>query len=230
MSLKRILFSCVLCLQAGLAGAQVANPPTGEYIFERGSGLLHVKPGGAFDISTVGANGHSCQLDGRIVGGKAKLAGSPCVVNFKTTGETVVITTNGADQCRENCGMRASFKGTYTRPSPACTIDAVSTSRKRFKQQYDAKNYGAAEGTLSAVLSECEKTLDWLSTSRIRNDLAITQFKTGDKAACLKTLQPLAEDASRTDADIKDGYPPADAEDYLPIVKATRFNLKMCKG
>jgi hypothetical protein len=60
--------------------------------------------------------------------------------------------------------------------------------------------------------------------------LNITQYKVGDKAACLKTLQPLAEDAARTDADIKEGYPPADAEDYLPIVKATRFNLKMCKG
>jgi hypothetical protein len=230
MSPKHFLFASVVCLYASLSAAQGANPPAGEYIFERGSGLLNVRPGGAFDISTVGANGHSCQLDGRIVGGKAKLDGSPCVVSFKTTGETVVITTNGADQCRENCGMRATFEGTYIHPSPACTINAVSTSRKRFKQQYDAKNYGAAQSTLSAVLAECEKTLDWLSTGRIRNDLAITQYKLGDKAACIRTLQPLAEDAARTDAEIKEGYPPADAEDYLPIVKATRFNLKMCKG
>lgn len=174
MSPKHFLFASVVCLYASFSAAQGANPPAGEYIFERGSGLLRVKPGGAFDISTVGANAHLCQLDGHIVGGRAKLADSPCVVNFKTTGETVAITTNGADQCRENCGMRATFEGTYTRPSPACAINAVITSRKRFKQQYDARNYGAAQGTLSAVLTESEKSLDGLSMGH-RNDLAITQ-------------------------------------------------------
>jgi hypothetical protein len=206
----------LLCLCAGLAAVQGANPPAGEYIFERGNGLLHVKADGAFEISTVGANAHLCQLHGRIVDGRAKLADSPCVVNFKTTGETVVTTTNGANQCRENSGVRATFERTYTRPSPTCTISAVSTSRKRFKQEWDAKNYGAAQGTLSAVLTECEKTLDWLSTGSIRNDLAMTQYKAGDKAARLKTLQPLTQDAAMTDAEIKEGYPPTDAQDCLP--------------
>ncbi|MDP9898897.1 hypothetical protein [Variovorax ginsengisoli] len=227
---KRFLISLSLCLCAGIVAAQGQNPPAGEYIFERGSGVLNVKPNGTFDISTIGPNAHLCELDGRIVRGKAKLDDSPCVVDFATHGKTVVVTTNAAEQCRDNCGARATFEGTYTRPTPACTHSAVSTSRKRFKQQFDAKNYAVAEGTLSAVLSECEKTLDWLSAGRIRNDLALTQSKRGDKAACLRTLQPLAEDAAKTDDGIKESYPPADAEDYLPIVKATRFNLKMCAG
>lgn len=230
MSLKRLLLSLVLCQCAAFAAAQGTNPPAGEYTFERGAGTMRVEPNGAFNLNTIGANAHLCEVDGRIVGGKAKLRDSTCVVNFATAADTVVVTTNGVDQCRDNCGARATFEGTYTRTSPACTDNAVRSARKRFKQQYDAKGYDAARGTLSGVLSACEKTLDWLTAGRIRNDLALAQYKLGDKAACVKTLQPLAEDAAKTDAGIKEAYPPADAEDYLPIVKATRFNLKMCKG
>ena len=228
--LPLLLSAALLCLHAGHAAAQDANPAPGEYIFERGSGALNVKAGGAFDINTIGANAHTCQLDGRIVGGKAKLADSPCVVDFKTSGATVVVSTNGADQCRDNCGMRATFEGTYTRPSPACTTAAVAATRKRFKQQYDAKDYTGAQTTLSPVLADCAPVLDWLSTGRIRNDLALAQYRAGDKAACLKTLQPLADDAAASDDDIRNGYPPSDADSYLPIVKSTRFNLKMCRG
>lgn len=231
MPLKRLVLPLALWFFAGLAAAQQgANPPAGQYIFERGSGQLNVKANGKFDINTIGANAHMCSLDGTIVRGKARLDGGGCVVDFATTGATVVVSSNGNEQCRESCGMRATFEGTYTRPAPACTDKAVAATRKRFKQQYDAQHYSEAQGTIAAVLSECGKTLDWLSTGRMQNDLAITQFKLGDKAACLKTLAPLAEDAAKTDAGIKEGYPPADADDYLPIVKAARFNLRMCRG
>lgn len=219
-----------LLLCAGLAGAQTATPPAGEYIYEGGSGALRVKPDGRFDITTIGANAHTCALDGAIVRGKAKLGDSGCVVNFATSADKVQVSTNGAEQCRENCGMRAGFEGTYTRPTPACTDKAVSNSRKSFKRQYDAKDYAIALATLSPVLSECDKTLDWITKGWMRNDIALTQFKLNDRAGCLKTLQPLAEDAARTDDGIKDNYPPADAEIFLPVVRATRTNLKLCRG
>ena len=230
MLLKAFLFSFAMWLCTGIAAAQNTNPPSGEYVFERGSGTLHVKPDGAFDLNTIGANAHLCELDGRIVRGEARLDNGPCVVKFATHGETLVVTTNGAQQCRDNCGARATFEGTYTRATPACTNSAMRTLRKQFQQQYDAKNYGTALGTLSTALSACEKTLDWLTAGRIRNDVAVTQFKLGDKAACLKTLQPLAEDAAKTDDGIKEALPPADADNYLPIVRATRFNLKICRS
>ena len=230
MRIKHILVVFTVGMSAGLAAAQGVNPPAGEYIFERGNGTMHVKPNGAFDLNTIGANAHLCELDGKITRGIAKIEGGQCQVNFATTGETIVVTTNGADQCRDNCGMRATFEGTYTRANPACTQRAIRRSRENFKQQYDAKKYSGAQNTLSAVLSTCEKTLDWLSAGRIRNDLALTYFKTGDKAGCLKTLQPLSADAAKSDEQIKEDFPPADAEDYLPIVKSTRFNIKMCKG
>lgn len=229
MKFKRIL-PLALLAAVGLASAQAANPPAGDYIFERGSGALHVKPNGHFDITTIGANAHTCALDGTIVHGKAKIDDTACVVNFTLDADKVKVTTNGADQCRESCGARASFEGTYTRPAPGCTDMAVAVSRKRFKRQYDAKDYTAARTTLAPVLADCAPTLDWITTAWVRNDLALAQLRAGDRAACLQMLKPLAEDAALTDDGIKENYPPADAEIYLPVVRATRTNLKLCRG
>ncbi|SEJ68250.1 MULTISPECIES: hypothetical protein [unclassified Variovorax] len=237
MSFKRILplapsfaLALSLALGASIAAAQSATPPAGDYIYERGSGQLRVKADGHFDITTIGANAHTCALDGAIVRGKARIDETTCVVNFAVDADKVKVTTNGADQCRDSCGARAMFEGTYTRPAPGCTDKAVAGARKTFKRQYDAKNYAAARTTLAPVLSDCDATLDWITQGWIRNDLALTQYKLDDRAACLKTLQPLAEDAALSDDGVKENYPPADAEIFLPVVRATRTNLKLCRG
>jgi len=220
----------LLLFGTSLASAQLATPPAGDYIYEGGGGSLQVKPNGHFNITTVGSNAHMCTLDGTIARGKAKIDDTGCVVSFTLKGGNVEVTTNGSDDCRQSCGMRASFEGTFIKPTPACADKAVAATRKTFKRQYDAKDYTAALATLAPVLGDCGKTLDWISTGRIRNDLALTQFKLGDRAGCLKTLEPLAEDAARTDQGVRDNYPPADADDILPVVRATRTNLKLCRG
>lgn len=227
-SLRRAL-PLVFAFCASLSLAQVGTPP-GEYIYGEGGGTLTVMPSGRFDITTMGANAHMCALSGTIVRGQAKLADSTCVVNFNARGNEIDVSTNGSDQCRESCGARAGFEGLYSKPTAACTNRAVAASRKSFKRQYDAKDYAGAQATLAPVLSGCEKTLDWISKGWIRNDLALSQLRGGDRAACLKTLAPLAEDAAKSDDAIQGAYPPADADSYLPIVKATRTNLKLCRG
>lgn len=224
------LLPVLVLAAAGLARAEFASPPPGEYIYQGGNGALRIKPNGHFDITTIGANAHTCALDGTLARGTAKLDDSSCVVNFSVDGGTVKVGTNGADQCRDNCGARATFEGTYTRPAPACTDRAVAASRQGFKRRYDARDYAAALTTLAPVLSECDKTLDWISKGWMRNDLALTQYKLGDRAACLQTLAPLAESAGKSDEKIQEEYPPADAEIYLPVVRATRTNLKLCRG
>ncbi|RYF34458.1 MAG: hypothetical protein EOO26_04490 [Comamonadaceae bacterium] len=228
--LKSCTVAMALLLAATAASAQTATPPAGEYIYEGGAGTLTVKAGGRFDISTVGANAHSCTLDGTIVQGKAKMADSPCVVTFAPSATQVVVGTNGSDRCRDACGARAGFEGNYIKPSAACTTKAVAATRKTFKRQYDAKDYATALATLAPVLTDCDTTLDWIDKGRIRNDLALVQLRAGDRAACRNTLQPLAEDAGKTDSAIREDYPPADADLYLGVLRAARTNLKLCKG
>ena len=59
--------------------------------------------------------------------------------------------------------------------------------------------------------------------------LALTQYHLGRLADCRKTLAPLAEDAARSDDDLQRDLFPNDFAETLPIVRATRHNLKLCE-
>ena len=62
----------------------------------------------------------------------------------------------------------------------------------------------------------------------VQNDLALTQHRLNDNAACRATLDPLLELASKPDKVIEGDYPPSDAAAFLDIAKATRYNMKLC--
>ena len=225
--MKRILLSLALALAASAAHAQIAP---GDYISERGGGSLTVKDGG-FEISSVGANGHTCGLDGNLKGsiGLAGEAPDICRVEFKPKDGGYQVTPLTLEPCRAFCGARASFDGLYLKPAPGCADAEREATQKEFKAAYDAKQYAKAEPLLARQLKDCARTLGWLEKASTANDLAITQFHLGKKADCLKTLQPLAKDAAKKDDVLKDDYPPSDWADYQPIVKATRTNLALCR-
>jgi hypothetical protein len=60
----------------------------------------------------------------------------------------------------------------------------------------------------------------------MRNDLAITQYHLHDFAGCKRTLEPLREDAAKTDEQLE--YPVFALEARLPGIHAARTNIKLC--
>jgi hypothetical protein len=225
--MKKFLFTLML-LVCGAAQAQAPAP--GSYVISEGAfGSLEVKAGNRFSISTSGANFHTCDLEGVIVAGKAKMKDSACVVSFKAEGDGVRVEGNADGGCQEFCGARGNFEGLYRKPPPACTKTAMAQARTGFKKRYDAKDYTGALAALQPVVAQCKAFLHWIDFGRVQNDLAITQYHLGDKAGCQATLKDFAEDAARTDAQVRDDYPPSDADIYLPVLKAARTNLKKCK-
>jgi hypothetical protein len=183
----------VLLLGARLALAQAGTPAEGEYVISDGAwGTLQVQARGKFAIETVGANAHICGVDGVIVDGKSKIGKSACQVTFKTEGQDVRVATNGVDACRDFCGMRAWFEGLYRKPSPLCMRKSIDDSKKKFKKSYVAKDYAAALAVINPVATQCKPFLHWVESAWVLNDLALTQFKLGDHAACIRTLQDLA--------------------------------------
>jgi hypothetical protein len=214
---------------ANLALAQYSTPAEGEYVISDGAwGTLQVQPRGKFSIETVGANAHICGLDGVIADGKAKIGKSACQLSFKAEGQDVRVATNGSDACRDFCGMRAWFEGVYRKPSPLCVRKSIDDAKKKFKKSYVAKDYAGALAVINPVATQCKPFLHWVESAWVLNDLALTQFKLGDRAACLQTLKDLAPDAAKSDAEITGSYPPSDSEVYLPVVQATRTNLRLC--
>ena len=215
--------------------AEGRDLPPGDYIVDGGWGSLTVEANGGFSIATVGANGHTCGLDGTLRGliGAADLGDDPkdrCLIQFDPQPGGVIVTPKTDETCSAFCGARAHFDGLYLKPPKGCSDAEREATRKRFKSEYDAKSYAVAVATLTPLLSACARQLPWLDAAWIRNDLALARHRLGDDPGCLAVLKPLAEDAALTDQGLQEKFPPSDFEDYLPIVKAARANIALCRA
>ncbi len=211
----------------------------GDYLTEKGWGYLTLaqdkNAGLRFSIEAMGVNGHTCQLTGAVHDGKSipdeQDAGEQhCEVRFSAKGDSVEVTSNSEQACRYFCGMRAGFEGLYLKPGKGCEPSAVNRAREKFKQLYDKQAYTEARTTLQPVLQNCALTLDWLEIDWIRNDLALTAYKLGDTASCQQLLQTVSVDVNKADDELRDDYAPSDYDNVMPIVKATRTNMKLCNA
>ncbi len=228
------LLALTLLFTALSAGAQIR---TGEYVGPGGRATLHIAPhaGSAlrFQLNAVGANFHLCDLSGVIRNGEARMDDSaddklPCIVTFRPQKDGIAVDSKYPRTCSTYCGARAHFEATYILPPPQCAPSRVSQMRSRFKATYDRKMFADARGLLAPLLEKCRSTLSPYDEGWVRNDLAITQYRSGDAAGCRNTLQPWLVHAQKSDATIQQEYPPSDAEEMLRIVRATRANLRLC--
>jgi len=250
LSLRAVAGRLVLCLVTGIAGGwagfagaaspATATPPSpGEYIAERGAGVLTIgtqaRHGMPFLLHSYAANGHGCSLDGRIVRGVATLGGFSageggevaCIVRFDRLGKGVTVSAN--QSCRAYCGSRAWFEGAYLRPAPGCGEAERKAARSRFKRLYDAKRDGEAVKAIAPLIARCQSTLRREEDARLRNDLAIAQYRLGRPADCVATLRPYVDLAAMSDDEIREEYPPVDEDTWLSIARATRFNQALCR-
>jgi len=218
------------------AGTDTLRP--GEYITENGWGVLTISTSEDrtthFSIEAIGANAHICSLEGEVRNLQAILdIGEPsksCVVTFLPKAEGIDVSSIDSEPCRSFCGMRAGFEGQYLLPNPGCSDKERSVTREQFKQLYDAKSYVKASAVLEPLLRGCSRTLSSLESGWIRNDLAITQYHLGRLKDCRRMLEPLTEDAAKTEEELRSSLPPADFDSYLPLAEATRHNSKLCAG
>lgn len=227
--LAGLLLACALPVQAQLA--------PGDYVTEGGWGNLSLKSdagGLAFQINAVGGNLHVCDIDGVVRAGVARVEtgekGQACVVRFAPKDGGIQVSPQEGEPCRSFCGMRAGFEGLYFKPAPGCAAAEVKRGRAAFKRQFDQKGYTEARATLEPLIERCTKTLYGPDADWMRNDLAITLYRLKDNAGCLRVLQPLAELGAMSEAKVREEYAPSDAEMMVPIARATRTNLRLCKG
>lgn len=248
LSLPSLFFAAFACTALTCTARAADTPlPAGEYLAKGGWGTLVIQKAKqgeqVFSLESLGANGHSCSLDGSIRNGEADLhedwQEGTCNVKFKLQDNSIEVSNEPTDSCRSYCGARAGFAGTYLKPAPGCSTEALRQTRNRFKKLYDSKDYASAERLLAPVLSDCKATLHWLDELATRNDLALTQAKLGQGKACRSTLGTMVEDAKRYSGteedksaicDSGDRYlPPADCDGYLRQVRAARTNLGWCE-
>ncbi|HEX7643354.1 MAG TPA: hypothetical protein VF472_14205 [Burkholderiaceae bacterium] len=234
MNLKRI--ACVVFLPLCFELAHAAEPAPGEYIAEKGRGTLTVTRGADgkmhFDISAIGANGHSCSIDGGIKEGKAVLADpvtdNPCHVSFKPDVNSIDVVLGNPSECRDYCGARAWFDGRYLVPAPGCRNRERNATEKKFARLYGSKDYQAALNILRPVLNDCAATLSWLEEAQVRNDLAVNLYHLGRKEDCLAVLKPTIDRYGTSESKLREELPPSDFESFLPLASAAWYNVKLC--
>jgi hypothetical protein len=225
----------ILLIASSIALAQETQLQPGVYLTEHGWGTLTIeKDSGdrlSFTILTVGSNSHTCSLDGKITRGKSFLESGekdrPCVVTFAPQGRNIKVTGSNPE-CRFYCGMRASFEALYMKPPKNCAPIARQKARNDFKRLYNKKSYTQARDKLETLLSNCSEFIGWIEGGWLRNDLAITLYKLRDFEGCRKTLAGFSADIAKTEEQLREDYPPSDADSYIPVVKAARTNLKLC--
>ena len=218
------------------APAAQAQFKAGEYV-RSGYGVLTVgaadRGATKFQISVVGSNFHTCELEGVIRNLEARMEESaddklPCVVTFKPEKNGITVDAKNDRACSAYCGMRASFTGSYAIPRAGCAPSQVRQTRARFNAAYAKKQFADARVLLTPVHANCAPYLDIYGQAWVGNDLALTQYRTGDSAACRNTLKPWLDLAQTPDNVIKGDYPPSDAEEMLRIAIVTRTNMKLC--
>jgi hypothetical protein len=230
--------SLILFLMAGLAiAAEPASAlPAGEYLMKDGEATLVIKADQTFTIDTIGTNAHTCNFRGKVSTSPIRIDDSACYLSFKLRDVDVLVSAENryaADDesgCSSFCGLRAAFDGGMFYSLPKCTQGSVANVRREFKLQFDRKEYATAKQTLTKLLSQCEHVLHWSLLDWLRNDLALTQYRTGDAAACLETLKPLHDLSSMSDEEVGEIPEPTFVDIYLRIARATRTNLKLCNA
>jgi hypothetical protein len=222
-------------------GAGATPPPLspGLYVTDGGWGQLKLQAQGgnlAFKIDTVGGNGHTCGVEGVLKGQNPSvtlpLNGAPgpaCEVHLQPLGPRITVSHNGVEACRSYCGARAGFDGDYLVVPKGCAPAEQNGRRQRFRVLFDSQNYVDALKEIQTLLNQCGKQLGSPLLDWVRNDTALTQYKLGDKAACLATLKTVSV-YGLSDNAVRDKYPPTDAENLLGVARATRTNLRLCNA
>ena len=231
--LRRLLALATIFV-AGVAAA--AAPVAGHYVAEHGAGELtvsRVRVALRFSIEALGSNGHSCSLEGPIargVGTTEDGGSGVCRVGFKPIPGGYEVQSLTVDACRDWCGARAGFDNRYVVLPTQCERPRYDARHADFMRLYKARRYAQALLPATALHRECARFQWFVDADALANDIAITQYHLGQPRQCLATLRGTFGWDYDADDDTSGTYlPPAEAESYAPVAKATVTNRRLCE-
>jgi len=245
----RLSFALVfLGFAISLAHAEPAEFKPGKYVRDGGSGWLIIQKNKKnefrFEIESIGANCHMCDVSGVIRKGVGYAdrwdedeEEPQCLISFSGKASSIVVEVGEPSQkaCHAYCGFRAGFTGTYTIPPAACTRANRQAERDRFLALYRSRQYAEAASTLDTLIQQCKKFMNWIEIDQVRSDLALSQYHNHEAAQCLATLDDTLAAGAKDEEELKSGegsvvhLPPCDFDNYIDVAKAIWFNQALCR-
>lgn len=237
--------SAVLLTITTWSGPARADIRPGKYILTDDSGTLVIRQGEGkeqltFAIDTVGGNCHLCGVTGVISGNTGRAdpwvddgSEPSCSIAFSAKGTAIQVQAVTEAACRNYCGARASFDGTYRLPPAACTAAARQKQRDASLRSHKAGRYSEAAQALEGLIHQCGGFMNWIEIDQVRNDLAVAQYRKGEFAQCLTTLSHTRVGHVKDQAELASGngpvfLPPCDFDNYIAVARATWFNRALC--
>lgn len=232
-------FVVLVAAAAYACAAPQSGPLPGTYVRDNDTGTLVVRKDEqnklVFEIESIGGNCHECAVSGVIRGATGHAGGgagdgsdSKCDISFSSSPSSVAVTPID-DECRDYCGARAGFEGTYRRTPATCTRSGRQTQRDRFLLLYRAHRYPLATSTLQTLIHQCREFMGSIEIDQVLNDLALSQYQNGDFSRCLETLDATSAGVVEDEEVLKAAMTPCDFENYIDVAKSTWFNRALCK-
>jgi len=225
--------ACLTSILAGVTAAAAAEPRPGRYFAQGGTGDLLISKSQAglrFSIDAVGANGHTCSLEGSLEGTEGRTEATDdgvCRVAIAPMEDGYDVEALTQAACRNWCGMRGQFEYSY-RPMPAqCAEPRYKARQAEFLSHYKAKRYEAALATATKLRDECSHLRWFPDVDALANDIAITLYHLGRPQECLEAISKTVAYDYRSPEDAE--LPPVEYESYLPVAKATITNRGLCQ-
>ncbi len=242
--LRHLILAATLIVSTAYAGPSNTDIRPGKYILTDDSGTLVIRKGEGkkftFAIDTVGVNCHVCGVTGVISGTKGRadawIDGDSmprCEISFSAKGTSIEVEALTVETCRDHCGARAGFDGTYRLPPPACTAAARQKQRDTSLRLHKARRYSQAAEALQGLITNCANFMGWIEIDQVRNDLALAQYRNGEFEQCLSTLGDTYMANVKDEEELTSGrssvfLPPSDFDNYIAVARATWFNKSLC--
>ena len=238
--LRFILFIALIIATTTSLAAEKSKILLGQYVRDGGSGSLTVRKGKqnrlVFEIFSIGSNCHSCEVSGVISGNVGHADNGPdskCQISFSASHPVLSIKPTTEEECRNFCGARAGFDGTYRMPPSACTFGGRKAQKDQFIHLYRARRFDQASDALQNLIAKCRSFMSWIEIDQIRNDLALAQYHNREPQQCLATLNDTLAAKVKDEEELMYGngdvfLPPCDFDNYIEVAKSTWFNKALC--
>ncbi|HBO0799788.1 hypothetical protein [Pseudomonas aeruginosa] len=147
-----------------------------------------------FRIRTLGSNGHSCSLGGKVDGSRVIVVGPSyaerCDIEVKNTGSQIELRRSEGDiGCSDYCGPRAGINGRYKLAYSLCTIKSSVVRIKESDALISQGEKRKAYSSLVDLHEKCSEFMDRYARMRLMNKVSVLALELGDKKTCRKVQE-----------------------------------------
>ena len=199
----------------------------GAFVSDNGFDHINIRKS-HFEALAISASGNFCDVDGVYKSGGVVVASRECqfkLIPLANGGFKIDLPNDSG--CDAFCGANVSISGEYKPVPPVCENQRFERSLAVYRSQYHQQQYEAAYQTFSKTLSLCKPFIDFLTHDKAASELSLSLKQLGRGPDCQNLLSQTRA-YGKTEAELKEYYPPVMFDSYIGTARTIWFNAKAC--